>query len=638
MACITIYFRRKSSGTILVQLFNLLSISCTRIVLRDTGTTMTKKQQLTTLIFTALCLLARAQSLEVHADTVYVVASREWPFTRQAASIDSNLTMPHQWMSIPAISFNAVSINGLATLSNRGMSSRHTAILFEGIPVNGITTGVYDASLLPLAYFNTSKLLKDGLAATFGDHTMGGGLLLSHKASTGNQVEAGLFTSTLRNSTALLSIQRNSSKLNWNLAWEENDHQNVISFQQNGLILKSDSFAKKGRNLNAGLSLPLAANHTLTAAAWLQNFHRKIPGPYFVDLNQNQWDQNLRFSLAHTWHNKDWKVKNQLAYFDETLQFTSSGVNSLAHSNLFQCVATADWKKRWILALTFRNEKVDANFYTSQKQRNTLMLSMGRKWQMFGTRWQALISPHFINGSTTPINAELRWEGALFFGSLLRNYNLPGFNDLYWPSGGNPDLKPEQAHQINLGIDKKWSENWKINATVFSYWVDNYIQWLPQSASVWTPKNIRSVWSRGGDVMVEYLQKNTSHTLWIRMQYGLSRCTNTKDTQTAAIGRQLLYVPIHKAGVTAGFTKKQWHVIASVSYLGKRFDTTDNFQSLRPAITGLLKTEYRFNINRISIQSGVGIDNLWQTDYQLLRSYPMPRRSITFFATFQFNS
>jgi len=599
---------------------------------------MIKKQLLITVISAGLCVLIKAQSLEVHADTVYVVASRDLPFTRQAASIDSNLSTPYQWMAIPAISFNAVSINGLATLSNRGMSSRHTAILFEGIPVNGITTGVYDASLLPVSYFNANKLLKDGLAATFGDHTMGGGLLLSHKSSPGNRIDAGFFTSSLNNTTAMFSIHRNSTKLSWNLAWEENNHQNFISFQQNGKILKSDAFVKKGRNINAGLSLPLTANQTLTASAWLQDFNRAIPGPYFVDLNQSQWDQNLRFSLVHSILSKDLKVKSQLAYFDETLQYTGSGVNSRAHSNLLQCVSTADWKNRWILAVTFRNEKVDANFYTSQKQRNTLMLSVGRKWQMLGSRWQALISPHFINGSTSPVNAELRWEGTLFFGSLLRNYNLPGFNDLYWPSGGNPNLKPEQAHQINLGINKKWTENWKINATIFSYWVDNYIQWIPQSASVWTPKNIRSVWSRGGDMVVEYMQKNTSHSFMIRMQYGLSRSTNTKDTHTSAIGRQLLYVPIHKASVTAGFTKKQWHVMATVSYLGKRFDTTDNFQSLHPAITGLLKTEYRFNINRISIQSGVSIDNLWQTDYQLLRSYPMPRRSITFFATFQFNS
>ena len=126
-----------------------------------------QKQLFITVILTGQFVLGKAQSLTVQADTVYVVASRDWPFTRQVANIDSNLSAPHQWMAIPAISLNAVSINGLATLSNRGMSSRHTAVLFEGIPVNGITTGVYDASLIPISYFNSNKLLKDGLAATF---------------------------------------------------------------------------------------------------------------------------------------------------------------------------------------------------------------------------------------------------------------------------------------------------------------------------------------------------------------------------------------------------------------------------------------------------------------------------------------
>ena len=39
----------------------------------------------------------------------------------------------------------------------------------------------------------------------------------------------------------------------------------------------------------------------------------------------------------------------------------------------------------------------------------------------------------------------------LFFsGRYNRGYTLPSFNDLYWPRGGNPDLKPEVSNEFDL--------------------------------------------------------------------------------------------------------------------------------------------------------------------------------------------
>ena len=35
--------------------------------------------------------------------------------------------------------------------------------------------------------------------------------------------------------------------------------------------------------------------------------------------------------------------------------------------------------------------------------------------------------------------------------NVSRNFRIPTFNDLYWETGGNPDLKPESSYQAEIG-------------------------------------------------------------------------------------------------------------------------------------------------------------------------------------------
>ncbi|MBK7223584.1 MAG: hypothetical protein IPH94_20460 [Saprospiraceae bacterium] len=72
------------------------------------------------------------------------------------------------------------------------------------------------------------------------------------------------------------------------------------------------------------------------------------------------------------------------------------------------------------------------------------------------------------------------------------------------------------------------------------------------------------------------------------------------------------------------------HFDADLVYLGKRYDTTDNFLSLPAAwITG---ATLGINVNYKKIQMMVDyrIDNPVQAQYELVRSFPMPLRYHTF--------
>lgn len=595
------------------------------------------KPILFTLLFTCMSMLfAFAQETHVQVDTVLVVATREFPFTKQVVTLDTTATHPAQWIQMPAVSLNAYSINGLATLSNRGMSSRHTAILFEGIPINGSTTGVADVSLLPLQYYNANKLFKDGMAASFGDHTLGGALLLKSHSPNYSHVAAAFNANTLRNLRTSLEINLCADQNKLRFIWEEVNDSNKIPFSYDGGRLTSAPFSKKGRNINADASFSLPGKQTLDVAVWLQKFDRDIPGPYFEDLSQFQIDDNLRVVFNHKYHTSLIKFKNQVGFFNEKLNYRASGVNSNAESQQILLATTAAYKDTWIAGATLKNERVNANFYQDTKERNIFMLSGGVKWKMGTSRFQALISPHFNNGKPTPVNAEIRWESPTFYGSLLRNYNLPGFNDLYWPTGGNINLKTEKSSQINFGANFMVGQNISIKTSLFSYWIDDYIQWIRLGGAIWSPDNLKKVWSRGGEVMAEYNYSDVFSVRRISLQYGFTRATNLADYQTTAVGRQLLYVPIHKASLTAYYGFRKWFFHADIVFVGKRYDTSDNSFFLNPFVTGSFRTGYNTTFKNLVFKIGMGIENIWQTRYEFIRAYPMPLRTFAIQSSIQY--
>ena len=69
----------------------------------------------------------------------------------------------------------------LATPTFRGTSSSHTLILWEGFPINSLTTGVYDLNLLTPSSFDNFSVIKGGSSALFGSGSIGGSIYLHDK-------------------------------------------------------------------------------------------------------------------------------------------------------------------------------------------------------------------------------------------------------------------------------------------------------------------------------------------------------------------------------------------------------------------------------------------------------------------------
>ena len=75
-------------------------------------------------------------------------------------------------------SFYIKKYGALATPSFRGTSSSHTLILWEGIPLNSLSTGVFDFNLINSYSFDNLSVVKGGLSSLFGSGSLGATLYL----------------------------------------------------------------------------------------------------------------------------------------------------------------------------------------------------------------------------------------------------------------------------------------------------------------------------------------------------------------------------------------------------------------------------------------------------------------------------
>ena len=83
-------------------------------------------------------------------------------------------------------------------------------------------------------------------------------------------------------------------------------------------------------------------------------------------------------------------------------------------------------------------------------------------------------------------------------------FRAPTFNDLYSPSGGNPNLKPEEAKNKELELRGKFSfGHWSVAA--YQNDIDHMIDWKPTSTAPrapWAPYQVDSARIRGLDTQL----------------------------------------------------------------------------------------------------------------------------------------
>ncbi len=539
----------------------------------------------------------------------------------------------------------------LATILHRGQGARHLAILWNGWNLQSPLNGTLDFNLIPNAFYNT-ELIQDNAKVILGSASQAGAVILQEVKSP-KSVSVGYDYSTLSNHGLSGRYNLKRSKLSWTNKFSYVDNQNRFSYNSGSQRLQREHNHRSAIDLASMLKWELSKTQHLDFDIWYQNSGREIaPSTTTVYDGSRLEDDNLRvhgqWNLqkgAHQWSIRAAYLSEGIFYDSDLIKQSDTRSQSyrseFIHSTAFKRlkltsgVDLQDTRANY----TFDSFTNNANTFDVNRQQmalwNALTYTLADRWNFRTHVRVENFSDHrplmYYSGML-----EYNWQDITLTYGFSRHYQLPNFNDLYWPTGGNENLDVEQGYQHEL--TGKWSSPiGRFALNTFSIQGKDWIVWAPNSFGMWSPENRRSVWSRGLELSHK-LRKNIAHQFVVEhtIEYVWTHSTLRNEADASLNGKQLIYIPRHVWSSQLKLHYKNSKFEINNRYTSKRFSTSDNSVSIDAFMVtdlGLYrKIEYRdTNINLVVL-----VQNMLNAEYEIVNFYPSPLRNYSFGVQIEF--
>ena len=247
------------------------------------------------------------------------------------------------------------------------------------------------------------------------------------------------------------------------------------------------------------------------------------------------------------------------------------------------------------------------------------------------------LSP-YVSASFKPFDKE-EFRIRIFYKDIFR---LPSFNDLYYGETGNNKLKPENARQYNIGLT--YSKDVcpflpYLSATVDAYYnkiTDKIIAYPTKNLAVWSMRNLGSVEIKGIDVTgsvslqpCEKLRINLSGNYTYQQALDVTN-SDPASEEGRTYKHQIAYTPRVSGSGQVGIETFGVNLSCSFLLSGKRYAVGQNIAANRldSYSDHSISASRDFRIKKVTTSLSVEILNIMNKNYEIVKSFPMPGRSV----------
>ncbi|MFH1336249.1 MAG: TonB-dependent receptor [Candidatus Zixiibacteriota bacterium] len=430
------------------------------------------------------------------------------------------------------------------TFSLQGSSSSQVLFLLEGRKLNYLSNGIFNLSDLSLANLEKVEIVRGPLSSLYGANALGGVVNLIPSLPLKKNLSSSIMYGDENTFISNLDFSSGIKKLRLGSGLErkqtKGDRENS---DYSALFFHSTFF------------YPLTSNADFKLYLSTQKDDLGLPGPVPDPLNipkfgsssvsslfDHQKDKNISFDFTFNRRSSevssDSKSSNRefiaRLFFDRRRMNYSTRYDFLGEvdenysyltkslGGYMQYSFRVEKKNRVTLGLDFSKDQLDAqkkSFYISSQTNsslswnpgsNTLGLWGNSSWNIekftfqLGGRYdlpsdfEKVFSPNL--GMIYHLSDDLSMK--LNYGKA---YRAPTFNDLFWPDGGNKNLKPEKGESIEAGLALTGR---KISYQVFLFRreVKNLISWQPLGENgLWQPFNLDRFNCKGLELELDYM-------------------------------------------------------------------------------------------------------------------------------------
>ncbi len=221
-------------------------------------------------------------------------------------------------------------------------------------------------------------------------------------------------------------------------------------------------------------------------------------------------------------------------------------------------------------------------------------------------------------------------------------YRIPTFNDLYYTNVGIRTLKPEFAEQYNIGFtfSKAFTQILDyatITTDIYYNNVKDKIIAIPsKDINTWSMFNLGKVDIRGLDLSLKtQTPLGENWKVILSGNYTYQEALDVTDSKSSVYLNQIPYTPKHTLAINAGINDERVSLYYNQIYCSSRYYTSQNLPEY--FVPGFSISDasltYKFSLNKFLATASAEVNNLFNKSYAIIRSFPMPGRSVRF--TFQ---
>lgn len=541
----------------------------------------------------------------------------------------------------------------LQTISLNGLGAEHTVVLLNGSKLNSPQNSQVDLSLIPNENIKSIEILSNGYSSLFGSEAIGGVVnIVTNDLSEVNKYNLNFNSSygsfnTIKYGLSFLGRTKITG-LNISFSKEQSDNNYEYIFMNGELEEKKQRENAKYSNTNLTLSGELNLSKKLSAKiqSRFTDSDRDVPGietgnkmPFTTQRDQN-WNNilNLKYVTRNIVISNEINYQNNLMNYRNLPFINSFYKNAIAGNllrvdfniNRYLIIMGAEAKYSNLASNEVESgaERKQYSFFNASTINfNKLILFPSLRYDYISDINENVIT-YKLGANFKPlekINLHLR-------ANVSRNYSAPNFNSLYWKTGGNKNLKPEESFNSEVGLifSGKFFTEFIIDVAYINIKADNRIIWLPGKNFIWTPQNVLSSESNIVNTNMGFDYKPAlNFSIKAELSY-----THNKTLKTASLlkddpslNKQIIYIPVEQIKLKFGIISKFFEANILFSNIGKRFSDAENLNVMSPVNLLDANISYLFSIYDLSARIKIEFNNITNTNYQYISGYPMPLRN-----------
>jgi vitamin B12 transporter len=549
-------------------------------------------------------------------------------------------------------------VSSLASISVRGGSASQTQTTMNGMIMNSPTTGQLDYSTIPSFIFNNLQIQYGSQVSLMGSGAIGGSVHLSNQQNfiKRKQIRITYQQASFNSLLPIASIRAGDSTKQLFISAYYKQAQNNIAYFTNAEKKRIDHAAQNQKGVYVDYSFRIK-NHTLKYWSWYQQMNRDLPGTTSAPYSDaTQYDRNWKQGIQWTYAKKRNVIQGRLGYQEDKMNYESdtSNIHSIISSRIIQAELEYRYQLNTHVNLLagsqlILQEGMSDNFVTSSVHQNKYAVFISSSIRFLTNKLIFLpsVRQEWCN-TWVPFTPSLGINYFIFptlklHGLAGYNYRIPSLNDLYWNPGGNNSLKPEHGWGYEGGVtfEKKYRalEIYQ-DVTAYTRTISDWILWTPNNG-IWMPDNIQRVWSRGLELESGIKIHSGRYSFHIRNSFAYTKSTNESDLQSTdqRLGKQLIYVPYYKNSLSTSIATRRVEAGMIYNYTSWSFITSDNSDYLNPyhLFDVFSNITLDFKKAKSILTLSARINNLFNTNYKVVSSRPMPMRNYQLTISYTFN-